>query len=76
MTCCPAFAGAIAAMPSGPSDHDIIDAFASNPDHWVSVRKSGIHVGVAEMWNLHGTCKRWPVLIDQGCLTLRGVAFK
>jgi len=58
----------IAAMPTGPSDHEIIDEFAANPDHWVSVRNSGVHIGVAQMWELHGTWKRWPVLIHRRLL--------
>jgi hypothetical protein len=58
----------IAAMPTGPSDGDVMDEFAANPGHWISVRNSGIHVGVAQMWELHGTWKRWPVLIDRSLL--------
>jgi len=58
----------IAAMPTGPSDHEIIDEFAANPDHLISVRNSGVHIGVAQMWELHGTWKRWPVLIDRRLL--------
>jgi hypothetical protein len=51
----------IAAMPTGPSDGDVIDEFAANPDHWISVRNSGAHTGVAQMWELHRTWKRWPI---------------
>ena len=58
----------IAAMPTGPSDQGIIDEFAADPDHWISVRNSGVHIGVAEMWECHGTWKRWPVLIDRRLL--------
>lgn len=58
----------IAAMPTGPSDHEVIDEFAANPEHWISVRNSGAHIGVAQMWELHGTWKRWPVLIDRSLL--------
>jgi hypothetical protein len=51
----------IAAMPTGASEHDIIDEFAADPDHWISVRDSGVHLGVAQMWRFHGAWKRWPV---------------
>jgi hypothetical protein len=58
-------AAQIASMPTGPSDGDVIDEFAANPDHWIGVRSGGVHVGVAQMWQLHGTWKRWPVLLDR-----------
>ncbi len=54
-------AAAIALLPTGPSEHNIIDEFASNPDYWISVRDSGVHIGVDQMWEVHGTWKRWPV---------------
>lgn len=66
----------IAGMPTGPSDRDIIDEFAADPDHWISVRKSGVHVGVAQMWQFHGTWKRWPVLIDRGLLGASGAGLQ
>lgn len=66
----------IAAMPTGPSDREVIDEFSANPDHWISVRNSGIHVGVAEMWELHGTWKRWPVLIDRRLLEPPGAGLQ
>ena len=56
------------AMPTGPSDGDVMDEFAANPGRWISVRNSGVHAGVAQMWELHGTWKRWPVLIDRSLL--------
>ena len=62
----------IAKMPTGPSEHDIIDEFAADPDHWISVRNSGVHMGVALMWKFHGTWKRWPVLIDRRLLEPSG----
>jgi hypothetical protein len=65
-----------AAMPTGPSDHDIIDEFAADPDHWISVRNSGVHLGVAQMWQIHGTWKRWPVLIDRGLLEASGAGLQ
>jgi len=55
-------------MPTGPTDHDCIEQFARNPDHWVEVRKHGPHIGVAESWATHGTWKRWPLLVDRSLL--------
>jgi len=55
-------------MPTGASDADCIDEYAANPDHWVRVRNSGIHLGVSECWETHGTWKRWPILIDRELL--------
>ena len=48
-----------------PSLGDCIERFAENPEHWVSSRVSGRHIGVREMWETHGTWKRWPILIDR-----------
>lgn len=53
------------AIPTGPSDGDCVDQYASNPDHWISARRYGIHIGVAQCWETHGTWKRWPILIDR-----------
>jgi len=55
-------------MPTGASDGDCIEDFAANPDHWVRVRNRGIHIGVAQCWETHGTWKRWPILIDRRLL--------
>jgi len=66
----------IAAMPTGPSEHDIIDEFAADPDHWIKVRNSGVHLGVAQMWEIHGTWKRWPVLIDRRLLEPSGAGLQ
>lgn len=66
----------IAAMPTGKSDGGVIDEYAANPDHWVSVRHSGVHAGVAEMWEVHGTWKRWPLLIDRSVLTPPGTGLQ
>ena len=55
-------------MPTGASDDDCIEDFAANPDHWVRVRNRGIHIGVAQCWETHGTWKRWPILIDRRLL--------
>ena len=55
-------------MPTGASDGDSIDVFAADPDHWVRVRNRGVHIGVAQCWETHGTWKRWPILIDRGLL--------
>ena len=52
-------------MPTGPSDGDCMEEYADDPDHWVSVRRFGIHRGVREGWETHGTWKRWPLLIDR-----------
>ncbi|MFC9355842.1 hypothetical protein ACFTZB_04535 [Rhodococcus sp. NPDC057014] len=59
-------------MPTGPSDGDYIDEIAANPDHWVQVRRHGVHVGVSQCWETHGTWKRWPVLIDRELLNPPG----
>jgi hypothetical protein len=66
----------IATMPTGPSDGDAIDEYAANPDHWISVRNSGIHTGVAQMWELYGTWKRWPVFIDRSLLAPPGTGLQ
>lgn len=55
-------------MPTGPSDRGCIEEFAENPGHWVRVRDRGIHVGVAQCWEVHGTWKRWPILIERRLL--------
>jgi hypothetical protein len=55
-------------MPTSASDGDYIEDFAANPDHWVRVRNRGIHIGVAQCWETHGTWKRWPILIDRRLL--------
>ena len=55
-------------MPTGASDGDCIEEFATNPDHWVRIRNHGPHIGVAQCWETHGTWKRWPILIDRGLL--------
>lgn len=51
-------------MPTGPSDGDYIEEIAANPIHYISVRCHGTHVGVQQCWEIHGTWKRWPILID------------
>ena len=52
-------------MPTGPSDRDVISRNASLHEHLVETRRFGVHVGVRETWELHGTWKRWPILIDR-----------
>lgn len=52
-------------MPTGPSDRDVIERFAENPDHWVAVRKYGVHMGVELCWEVHGTWKRWPIVLER-----------
>lgn len=32
------------------------------------MRNRGIHIGVAQCWETHGTWKRWPILIDRRLL--------
>lgn len=55
-------------MPTGPSEADAIECFARDPEHWISVRQHGEHMGVAEMWGVHGTWKRWPLVLDRAVL--------
>lgn len=55
-------------MPTGASDGDCIGEYAEDPDHWIRVRSDGIHKGVSQMWEEHGTWKRWPILIDRTLL--------
>lgn len=55
-------------LPTGPSDADAIERFANEPEHWIAVRRHGEHMGVAEMWNVHGTWKRWPLVLDRALL--------
>ena len=59
---------ALLTMPTGASEADAIEYFAQAPEHWVAVRNAGHHVGVREMWDVHGTWKRWPVLIDRSLI--------
>jgi hypothetical protein len=56
-------------MPTGPSDTGYIKEIAREPDHWIQVRDEGDHVGVAQCWTVHGTWKRWPILLDRQLLT-------
>ena len=56
-------------MSTGASESDLINYFAKDPEHWVQVRNAGHHQGVREMWDIHGTWKRWPILIDRGLVT-------
>lgn len=60
--------GKLVEMPTGASESGCIEEYAANPDHWVRVRNRGIHMGVAQCWEAHGTWKRWPILIDRGLL--------
>ncbi|WP_406132264.1 hypothetical protein [Streptomyces sp. NBC_00989] len=55
-------------MPTGASDDGCIEEYAANPDHWVAVRRTGIHEGVARCWETLGTWKRAPILIDRRLL--------
>lgn len=55
-------------MPTGATEANAIEEFAANPEHWVKVRSSGCHLGVRECWEVHGTWKRWPILLDRSLL--------
>ncbi|MFC3480180.1 hypothetical protein ACFOLD_06105 [Kocuria carniphila] len=55
-------------MQTGPSDRNAIEVVADDPDHWISVRNQGQHLGVGLAWEVHGTWKRWPIVIDQALL--------
>lgn len=56
-------------MPTGPSDAGDIEYFAADPDHWTAVRSQGEHLGVGLAWDVHGTWKRWPIILDRALLT-------
>lgn len=56
-------------LPTGVSEACLIEDYAQDPEHWVDVRNTGPHVGVREMWEAHGTWKRWPILIDRAIVT-------
>ncbi len=56
-------------MPTGASETDLLDYFARDPEHWVAVRNKGCHIGVREVWEVQGTWKRWPILLDRGVVT-------
>jgi hypothetical protein len=56
-------------MPTGPSDADDIEYFAGNHEHWIAVRNTGVHVGAELAWEVHGTWKRWPIVLDRAVLT-------
>ncbi|MFI6536756.1 hypothetical protein ACIBHY_30195 [Nonomuraea sp. NPDC050547] len=59
-------------MPTGPSDEGSIEEYAEDPDRWVKARNAGLHIGVKQCWQAHGTWKRWPILIDRALLTPGG----
>ncbi|WP_250305413.1 hypothetical protein [Streptomyces sp. A 4/2] len=61
-------AAELSTMPTGPSEAGCIEQFALHPGHYISVRSSGIHVGVPEKWRDHGTWKRPPLLLDRRLL--------
>ncbi|MCQ6271889.1 hypothetical protein M8J71_15545 [Pseudarthrobacter sp. R1] len=42
-----------------------VEDFAENPDHWIAVRKYGVHMGVELCSKVHGTWKRWPIVLDR-----------
>ncbi|MCP2353157.1 hypothetical protein HD597_000177 [Nonomuraea thailandensis] len=59
-------------MPTGPSGEGCIEEYAEDPDWWVKARNAGVHIGVQQCWQAHGTWKRWPILIDRALLTPAG----
>jgi hypothetical protein len=34
----------------------------------VRVRTEGVHMGTSQCWKIHGTWKRWPILLDRELL--------
>ena len=63
-------------MPTGPSEADAIEGFAKDPDHWVAQRSNGVHVGVRLAWDVHGTWKRWPIVVDREVLNPGGIGLQ
>ncbi|GIE81717.1 hypothetical protein Aph02nite_76670 [Actinoplanes philippinensis] len=63
-------------MPTGPSDDGYIDEIAENPDHWIGNRNMGVHEGVALCWQIHGTWKRWPILLHRSVLKSSGTGLQ
>ncbi|WP_353111550.1 hypothetical protein [Microbacterium sp.] len=53
---------------TGPSDDGAIEGYALAPDHWIDLRRQGVHRGVRLAWEVHGTWKRWPIIVDTGLL--------
>lgn len=53
------------AMPTGPSDGDLIDENARMADHWAETRR---HLGVPQHWESRGTWMRRPILIERSVL--------
>ena len=60
-------ADAFETLPTGPSDGNLIERFAADPAYWLRIRSA--HVGVAQCWEVQGTWKRLPLLIDRQLLT-------
>lgn len=56
------------AIQTGASDAGALELHAANPEHWITVRRGGAHEGVAFMWEMHGTWKRLPLLLDRSLL--------
>ncbi|MFB7375858.1 hypothetical protein ACFC6U_03020 [Kitasatospora purpeofusca] len=69
-------AAELSRMPTGASEHDCIDYYAAAPDHWIAVRHSGIHEGVARHWAELGTWKRPPILLDRGLVDPTGTGLQ
>lgn len=56
-------------IPTGPSDGEVIEYFAQDPEHWVAVRNQGEHLGAGLAWEIHGTWKRWPIVVERALLS-------
>lgn len=59
-------------MRTGPSDGSAIEDYARAPEHYIKIRRHGVHRGVAEMWQQNGTWKRSPLVIDRALLHANG----
>jgi hypothetical protein len=62
-------ASVLANLPTGASEGDAIDVWAGQHARNVELRTTGVHAGVGLCWEVHGTWKRWPLLIDRQLLT-------
>ncbi len=62
-------------LETGPSEAGTVDYYAENPEYWIDQRQWGKDHWVRLMWEVHGTWKRWPLLIERSVLdpTLSGL---
>jgi len=60
----------LALVPTGASESSAIDDWAKQHVRNIELRNNGIHmgVGVGLCWDVHGTWRRWPLLIDRELL--------